>query len=186
LAEARFDFDFYRWHGSVSERRKLILADLKTCTSGNAKCKQINSEADYLDGPDFGFSVVPYLELDGGAHANNETVSNTKPVASETVPRHGIFRLYAGSTAEVDYRWLTVKLDGALIEVARPEIIGYTTTAGVALRHVSGIQPHFKASVDWRLDPASHYSLNITYENGRAAPNFEYLNKVTSGIKLIY
>lgn len=186
LAEARFDFDFYRWHGAISDRKKLILADLKTCTTNNPKCKKLSSEADYLNGPDFGFSLVPYLELDGGAHANTETVSTTKPVASETVPAHGIFRVYTGATTEFDYKWATLKLDASMIEIARPEIIGYTTTTGVALRHVSGIQPHFKTTFDWKLDPAGHYSWNITFENGRSAPNFEYLNKVSSGIKLLY
>lgn len=140
----------------------------------------------YLNGPDFGFSLVPYLELDGGAHANTETVSTTKPEASETVPAHGIFRVYTGATTEFDYKWASLKLDASMIEIAWPEIIGYTTTTGVALRRVSGIQPHFKTTFDWKLDPAGHYSWNITFENGRSAPNFEYLNKVSSGIKLLY
>ena len=107
-------------------------------------------------------------------------------MASETVPAHGIFRVYTGATTEFDYKWASLRLDASMIEIARPEIIGYTTTTGVALRHVSGIQPHFKTTFDWKLDPAGHYSWNITFENGRSAPNFEYLNKVSSGIKLLY
>jgi hypothetical protein len=73
-----------------------------------------------------------------------------------------------------------------MIELALPEMIGFTTSSGVAFRRLSGIQPHTKASIDFSFDPAKHYSWNVTYENGRAAPNFEYLNKVSSGIKVIY
>jgi hypothetical protein len=186
LGEARFDFDFYRWHGSMSDRRKLILADLKGCRTEKRNCKQLTGESDFLEGPDFGFSFVPYLELDGGGHVNTETVKNTKPAATEIVPRHGIFRMYAGGVAEFDYRRITVKLDAAIIEMALPETIGFVTTTGVGLRNVSGIQPHSKASFDYSFDPAKHYSWNVAYENGRSAPNFEYLNKFTSGIKVIY
>jgi hypothetical protein len=146
----------------------------------------VTGESDFLEGPDFGFSFVPYLELDGGGHVNNETVKNSEPIASELVPRHGIFRVYTGGVAEVDYKRVTVKLDGAMIEMALPETIGFTTSSGVALRRVSGIQPHTKASIAFSFDQAKHYSWDVTYENGRSAPNFEYLNKVSSGIKVIY
>ncbi len=186
LGEARFDFDFYRWHGAVSDRRKLILLDLKNCPTTNKLCKKITGESDFLEGPAFGFSFVPYLELDGGGHVNDETVKNAKPVASELVPRHAIFRVYTGGVAEVDYKRAILKLDGAMIEMALPETIGFTTSSGVAFRRVSGIQPHTKASIDFSFDQAKHYSWNVTYENGRSAPNFEYLNKVSSGIKVIY
>jgi hypothetical protein len=186
LGEARFDFDFYRWHGTVSDQRKLILNDIKNCHTEISLCKKVTAESDFLEGPDFGFSFVPYLEFDGGGHVNNETVTNSKPVASELVPRHGIFRIYAGGVAEVDYKRVTLKLDGVMIEMALPETIGFTTSSGVALRRVSGIQPHTKSSMDVSFDPAKHYSWNVTYENGRSAPNFEYLNKFSSGIKVVY
>src|SRR5712691_9968168 len=52
LGEVRFDFDVYRWHGSISDRRKLILADLKGCVVDKKRCKDLSDEADLLEGPD--------------------------------------------------------------------------------------------------------------------------------------
>jgi len=186
LGEARFDFDFYRWKGALADQKKMILSDIKSCTAEGVNCSKIKGEADFLEGPNFGFSIVPYLELDGGGHVNNETVSNTKTSSSETVPRHSIARVYFGAVGEIDYKRTTWKIDGSMIELAERETIGYTTTSGVAFRMVSGIQPHAKASFDLAFDPAKHYSWNISYENGRSAPNFEYLSVFTSGIKVIY
>jgi len=186
LGEIRFDFDFYRWKGAIADQKKMILSDLKGCAIEKKDCAKMKAEADFLEGPDWGFSLVPYIQLDGGGHLNNETVTNSKTKSTETVPRHEIVRLYAGGVWEIDYKRTTWKLDGAMIEMAATETIGFTTTSGVALRRVSGIQPHAKASFDLSFDPAKHYSWNITYENGRSAPNFEYLSVFTSGIKVIY
>jgi hypothetical protein len=33
---------------------------------------------------------------------------------------------------------------------------------------------------------SKRYSFNVSYENGRKAPNFECLNKFTTGIKVVY
>jgi len=116
LGEIRADFDVYRWHGTIADRRKRILLALKTCRPDNPLCKKVTAEADSLEGPDFGFSFVPFVELDGGGHVKEEKVTNTKPVASEIVPRHAIFRVYTGGVAELDYKRATLKLDGAMIE----------------------------------------------------------------------
>jgi hypothetical protein len=129
---------------------------------------------------------VPYLEFDAGGHANEETVSNSKTKTSINVARHGIFRVYAGALTEFDYRRFAFKLDSALIEMAMTEQIGFITSTGVALRRLQGLQPHTLASIDVSLDPARHYALNLSYENGRSAPNFEYLSKFATGIKVIY
>ena len=58
------------------------------------------------------------------------------------------------------------------------EIIGYTTTKGVGLQRLTGVHPHNKPDLSFFIDAAHHYSLDIAYENGRLAPNFEYLNTV--------
>jgi hypothetical protein len=81
---------------------------------------------------------------------------------------------------------MELTLDESVVYLATREQIGYTTDDGVFLRSIRGVHPHFKTSVDLAFDPAKHYSLTFAYENGRLAPNFEYLNKFTSGIKVKY
>jgi hypothetical protein len=179
LGEARFDLDFWRLIGAIGDKRTMILGDLKNSAKYHAK-------ADLLEGPDFGFSFLPYVEFDAGGHVNQETVTNSKAKASLEVPRHGIFRVYAGGVAKFEYKRASLKLDSAMIEMATEEEIGVVTSSGVALRRVTGIQPHSLASLDFGMDPARHYVLSFSYENGRAAPNFEYLSKFASGIKVIY
>ena len=179
LAEARFDFDFWRLIGAIGDKRAMILGDLKNSAKYRAK-------ADLLEGPDVGFSLLPYVEFDAGGHANEEMVTNTKAKTSVEVPRHGIFRVYAGGVAKFEYKRASLKLDSAMIEMATQEMVGVITTTGVALRRVTGIQPHSLASLDFGMDPARHYVISFSYENGRTAPNFEYLNKFASGIKVIY
>lgn len=179
LGEVRFDFDFWRLLGGIADKRSMILGDLKN----NAKYR---AKADLLEGPNWGFSLLPYLEFDGGGHANQETVTNKKTKTSLEVPRHGIFRIYAGGVAKIEYKRASLKIDSAMIEMATEEKIGVVTDTGVVLRQVRGIQPHSLASFDFGMDPARHYVFSLSYENGRSAPNFEYLNKFTSGIKLIY
>jgi hypothetical protein len=179
LGEARFDLDFWRLIGAIGDKRAMILGDLKNSAKYRAK-------ADLLEGPDFGFSFLPYVEFDAGGHVNQETVTNSKAKTSLEVPRHGIFRVYAGGVAKFEYKRASLKLDFAMIEMATEEEIGVVTSTGVALRRVTGIQPHSLASLDFGMDPARHYVLSFSYENGRAAPNFEYLSKFASGIKVIY
>jgi len=36
------------------------------------------------------------------------------------------------------------------------------------------------------IDPAHHFGLDVSYENGRSVPNLEYLNMVKAGIKVVY
>jgi hypothetical protein len=135
-----------------------------------------------------GLKLIPSLSFDFGGHVNNETVTNAKKKASVLIPRHGIFRITPGFTGVFEWRTFmiptTLTLDESVIYMAKPEQIGFTTDSGVGLRSIRGWQPHFSTSFDFALDPGRHYSFNITYENGRSAPNFEYLNKLTAGIKV--
>ena len=65
------------------------------------------------------------------------------------------------------------------------ELIGFTTDAGASIRQVRGWHHRGIAKLNFALDPAKHYNFTVTYENGRSAPNFEYLNKLTGGIRII-
>lgn len=177
LGSVRFDFDFHRWRASIADKRRLLEADFGEAV---AKAMRVN----------FGWSTVPYVAIDFGGHVNNETVSNTKKKASVLIPRHGILRSYLGfvTTFESNKFYLPISLtiDESVFYLAHTEVIGLVTDAGVETRRLHGIQHRGKATFNFALDPAKHYSLTLSYENGRLAPNFEYLNKFTSGIRVVF
>jgi hypothetical protein len=116
--------------------------------------------------------VTPYVELVGGAHANNEIVTNNNTKTSETVPEHSILRLYGGIVTKAQFWRFQLSSDMSVIDMFDQETIGFTTTKGVAFLVVSGIQFHAKPDFTFYLDPAHHFGLDITYENGRSAPKF--------------
>jgi hypothetical protein len=181
LGSARLDFMLYRWLGSVSYKRGLIVNDI-----GEEK-------AATLEGIDTGLKIIPYISFDFGGHANNETVEkelSAGQTVSLIVPRHKILRGYFGFTSTIEWRLgvlpMTLTLDESVVYLGSREIIGFTTDTGVEKRELRGFHPHFKTQWDVAFDPAKHYSFTVTFENGRLAPNFEYLNKLGAGIKVQY
>lgn len=143
-----------------------------------------------------GFEIVPYLAFHFGGHINEETFSfidkSKKPpvTTSVIVPRHAIFRTYVGVKTKFEWRLLSLPmsltLDENMLHLATREQIGVVTTKEVFLRQLKGFHHRGKASLDFALDPNKHYSFTLTYENGRLAPNLEYLSKFSSGIKIPY
>jgi hypothetical protein len=187
LGNVRFDLNLFRWLGTIKYKRGLIAKEPEV--SRGFRIGGIGKEkAASLEGINSGFKLVPYLSFDFGGHVNNEAVSKDK--SSVLVPRHSIFRSYAGVNGTVEWRALslpmTLSLDESLVYLATREQIGYTTDDGAFLRSLRGVHPHFKTSLDLAIDPAKHYSFDFTYENGRLAPNFEYLNKLTTGLKVVF
>jgi hypothetical protein len=185
LGNVRLDFNFYRWLGSIKYKRDLIAKREPPFGIGKDKGQA-------LEGLNSGFRLVPYLSFDFGGHANNETVTKkvAKTTSSVLVPRHPIFRTYAGFLASIEWKtfWIptTLSFDESVVFMATTEKIGYTTDAGAFLRQLRGFHPHSKVTLDFAFDPAKHYSFTAAYEDGRLAPNFEYLNKLTAGIKVQY
>lgn len=181
LGSLRFDFLLYRWMGSISHKRGLILKDIGEEKGGT------------LEGIDSGVKITPYLSFDFGGHVNNETVEKELAdghVVSLVVPRHKILRGYAGFNGVVEWRLLslpmTLTMDESMVYMGLREMIGFATDDGVSLRQLRGFHPHFKTQWDIAFDRAKHYTFNVTFENGRLAPNFEYLNKLAAGIKVKY
>jgi hypothetical protein len=176
LGNARFEFNFYKWLQTIKDKRTRLEADLQD----KAGLVELTS----------GFKVVPYLSFDFGGHVKNETVKNTKKSKSLVVPKHDIFRSYVG--VQTLFQWkmfsfpMTLTIDEYLLYLAARETIGYVTDEGVALRTIRGFHHRGQASWDTYLDPGKHYSFNVTYENGRLAPNFEYLNKLSVGFRVLY
>jgi hypothetical protein len=141
---------------------------------------------DFMEGSVGGFQLTPYIELVGGAHVNDETVTNTTPKISEKVTEHSILRLYGGIVTKAQFWRFQLSSDTSVINMFDQETIGFTTKQSVALRVLNGLQFHAKPDFTFYIDPAHHFGLDITYENGRSAPNFEYLNTVNTGIKVVY
>jgi hypothetical protein len=76
--------------------------------------------------------------------------------------------------------------EGVLVHLGSQEIIGYTTDDGAFLRMVRGFHPHSKAELVLALDRSRHFNFALTFDNGRESPNSEYLNKLMTGIKILY
>jgi hypothetical protein len=141
---------------------------------------------DFLELPVRGYIFTPYFQLDTGAHVNDETVANSKTKQSVLVPSHYIVRTYFGVKGTLEFWRSSIDVDGSYLDAIDEETIGYTTSTQALLRRVKGWQPHSKVGFNLFLDQPKHAAFNITFENGRTAPNFEYLNKVDVGFKVIY
>jgi thymidylate kinase len=105
---------------------------------------------------------------------------------SEVVPEHSIARLDGGFITKAQVWRFQLNSDLTIFDMFDTETIGYKTKQSVGLRVLDGIQFHAKPDFTFYLDPAHHFGLDITYENGRTAPNFEYLNTVNAGLKVVY
>ncbi len=182
------DKEFKRLNSLGEFRWELYLPQLsRGMTAFRAKLSSEQPELrDFLELPVRGFTFAPYFQFDGGAHVNEETVTNTTTSQSVTVPSHYIARTYFGIKGTVELWRTSTDVDASYLNMIDQETIGFTTTTEALLRRVQGWQPHSKVGFNLFLDQAKHSAFNITFENGRTAPNFEYLNKVDVGFKIIY
>jgi hypothetical protein len=68
-----------------------------------------------------------------------------------------------------------------------PESAAYSGKNNVTHElQVTGWQPHFKGTYTVYLDPAKHFGGSVSWEDGRSAPTFQYINKATAGIQVTY
>lgn len=141
---------------------------------------------DLLDLPTNGFMITPYLLFDGGSHINSQTISNTKPNPSVTVPTYGISRLYGGLQASAQYGRNTVSIDGSYVYLFLPETASFSLNKVNYIHTVSGFLPHAKLKYSFYLDDTKHFAGTIVWENGAAPPSWQYLNKVSVGLQVTY
>ncbi|NYF51082.1 hypothetical protein [Tunturiibacter gelidoferens] len=140
-----------------------------------------------LNLPANGWSVTPYIQYDGGGHVKAQSISNsTANLPNIDIPTYSISRFYFGSQATATYGINSVTFDGSWVELFNTETAPFKTNSIVYSRTVSGLQPHAKGTYNISLDQAKHFSGSLSWENGRTAPSFQYLNKVTAGILVIY
>lgn len=140
-----------------------------------------------LNLPTNGWSITPYLQYDGGGHVTAQSIANTSAgLPNVNIPAYSISRIYFGSQATIQLGISSVTFDGSWVELFDPETGPFTASNVVSPRTVSGLQPHAKGTYNISLDQENHFSGSIAWENGRSAPSFEYLNKVTVGLQVIY
>jgi hypothetical protein len=176
VGTTRLDFNFHKFIGLIKKKRDLLERNLA-------------SKASFVE-IDSGLNIIPYVAFDFGRHTTNEIIRNDKRKASVLIPSHPIFRTYVGLNTVIERKLFsqpfTLCFDGYLLHLGQKETIGFVVDSGVALRRLEGFHPYGKASLNIPLDPTKHYNLVFTFENGRSSPNFEYLNKTSAGIKVIY
>lgn len=182
------DRNFQRLNSLGELRWELYIPGFsKDMSARKAKLSALQPQyRDFLELPNRGYTFAPYFQFDGGAHVNEETVTNGKTKDTVTVPSHTISRAYFGVKGTLQYWLASVDLDASFVDMFQKETIGYTTNTQALLRQVEGWQPHTKLNFAVSFSKAKHEAFNVTFENGRTAPNFEYLNKVDVGFKVIY
>jgi hypothetical protein len=179
LGGLRFDFNFHRWNATIADKREMFKQSFGEDIGARTRVR-------------FGMQIVPFVAFDFGGHVNNETVHKKVSGVEKSVfvPRHKIFRSYAGITSTFEFDEIgtpiTLTIEEALVHLASRETIGFTNDDGAFLRSLRGFHHRGKATFAFAVGRSKHYSLLLTFENGRQAPNLEYLNKLGTGIKVVY
>ena len=180
LGSLRVDFRSYRWLAGIAQKRQLLIGRTLGVEKDLADLVEINS----------GNTFIPYIGIDFGGKITNETIQIKNKNLSETIPKYKIFRSYIGfnDTLETQFGGLPINLSiqERLFHLATQERIGSIGDGIIDIRKVKGFQHYGSFAFDLFFNQMRRYSLNITLENGRKAPNFEYLNKVTAGFKVRY
>lgn len=180
LGSLQLDFRSYRLLGSIKEQRDLLTGATYGVEKEKTDLVEIKT----------GNTFIPFVGIDFGRKVKNETVEIDNTNISETIPKYNIFRVYTGfsNTLETQLFRFPVNLtfEEKLFYLATEERIGSVVKGAIDIRKVEGFQHRGSVSFDFFFNQIRRYSFNITYVNGRKAPNFEYLNKVTAGFKIRY
>lgn len=185
LGWARITLNFDRWQHSIAAQRSYLQHDLLN----NQEFKDYKDV--YKDvSIRTGYEITPQFGIEAGRKLTAEVFENRAKTFHFVIPQYGIFRAYAGFSQayEWQYRFLPIKLSITenLFYLGMTELVGEMKNDRLELRRVRGFHPYGKASFEFAFDPARRYSFVVTYENGRSAPNFEYINSVKSGFKVQY
>ena len=187
----RLEFDTQYGGTNVMGEGRLEIyytALFQTADITTAKVAEANpSVRSTLNLPNNGFSITPYFQYDGGGHVNQQSISNTTArVPAVNIPTYSISRVYLGLQATGQLGRNTIVFDGSYIDLINSETVPYSKSTTVLSRSVSSWQPHFKGAYNVSIDQAGHFAGSVAWENGRAAPSFQYLNKVTIGFRVMY
>jgi hypothetical protein len=179
LGSLRLDFRMHRLLGSIAQKRGLL--------SGGAPfglSKQQLSQVEIKSG----FSLVPTIGVDFGRKVTAEVL--TKNSLRRVIPQNSIFRAFGGFKGVLEFQLFTfpmsLTLDEKLMYLADPETVGTIIGSRIDVRRVKGFHHRGVLSFDAFLNQTRRYSFNVTYENGRSTPNFEYLSKISAGFRVVY
>jgi hypothetical protein len=141
---------------------------------------------DLLELPANGYSIAPYLQIDAGGHLTSQNISNPSGHPPASIPTYNISRIYLGIHGSAQRGRNTVSVDGSYVDLLLGETVPVTVNKIVFAKTVSSFQPHTKLSYSLYLDDAKHFAGSISWEDGRTAPSFQYLNKVTAGLQVTF
>jgi|GEM_PF-3246963 len=182
LGSVRFDFNFDRWQHSIANQRAYLEMDLNNSDAYRGTHKDV-----YLT---TGFTATPRIGFVFGRKLTGEVIQNKTGSRRHVIPQFPIFRSYVGiaNVYEWNYRFLPMRftLTQDLLYLGYTETFGEAKDNVLNIRRIRGFHPYSKAAIDIAFDPARRYLFTISYENGRSAPNFEYLNTVKTGIRVVY
>jgi len=173
LGEGRAEFYIRQLSHSVDVQKAVIAA-------GNPAIR------DLLELPMNGYSIVPYVQFDAGGHLNSQSISNPTGHPPVDIPTYDISRLYLGIQVLAQLGRNNLNLDASYVDLFLTETVPYTLNKVVYSRRLSGFQPHSKLTYSYTFDDAKHFAGSISWEDGRSAPTFQYLNKVTVGLQVTY
>ncbi len=173
LGEARVDLYPSFWYHTAASQKAAIAA-------GNPAIR------DLLQMPVSGWSIAPYFQFDGGGHVTAQTITNTGKNPAAVIPTYDISRLYLGLVFAGTYKSSSVNFDGSWLDLFTPETVPLVVSKVTYAKNVSGWQPHFKGTYSFSIDRTKHYLLTFSWEDGRSAPSFVYLNKATGGLQVVY
>lgn len=181
LARTQFTLNFFRWQNSVAEQQRYLALDL---------VRDPNLRDVWRDIPiDFGFSITPRFGFEAGRKLTGERMSNRSGSVSYYLGPYAIARAFAGIEQIYEINNLPFPLRLSINQdiyfLAATESVADLKGDRLERRDVRGFHPSGKVVLDLFLDRARRYSFTLTYENGRSAPNFEYLNTLKTGIRLV-
>jgi len=184
LGKVQFDFNFDRWQHSISNQRDFLELDLESDLqfSNNGHHKDVIIP--------FGYKITPRFGFELGRKLTGEVIKNKDESIRHNIDPFPIFRTYTGVTGVFEwnkfYRPIKLTINQDLFYFAYQENSGELSDGILTLRNIKGFHPYGKAVLDIGLDPAARINFSFSWENGRAAPDFEYLNTIKSGIRFVY
>jgi len=186
---AEFDTQYGGTNVLGETRAELYLTSLYQTSSFQGAGIAMGNPAirDLLDLPGNGFSLAPYLQFDGGGHVTAQSITNSGVgTVNAHISTYKISRLYLGVKGTAQYARNTIALDGSWVDIFLAESVPFIQNKVVLVRRINGFQPHAKGTYSIYLDDAKHLAGSVSWENGRSAPSFGYLNKVTIGLQVTY
>ncbi len=193
LGNLQFELRLRRWRGSVGQQRAYLLSDAAPSSLSEKEANEQGALTETqinLIRLKRGFSFTPFFGFDFGGKLTNETVESEDELVQTKIPRHSILRAYSGFRNLFEWEMFSfpssLSIEETVLYLGREEVIGDPEAKIVGIRRLRGFQHLGKLSFDLYFDQLRRYSFNITYENGRKVPDFEYLNKVTAGFKFSY